>query len=49
MAMEDAPVLADCLRTADSVECALEAYVRMIPGGSQFALIPQDNCQSSDI
>ena len=28
MAMEDALVLADCLRTADSVECALEAYVR---------------------
>ena len=28
MAMEDALVLADCLRKADSVECALEAYVR---------------------
>ena len=28
MAMEDALVLADCLRTADSVETALEAYVR---------------------
>jgi 2-polyprenyl-6-methoxyphenol hydroxylase-like FAD-dependent oxidoreductase len=28
MAMEDALVLADCLRTADSVECALEGYVR---------------------
>jgi 2-polyprenyl-6-methoxyphenol hydroxylase-like FAD-dependent oxidoreductase len=28
MAMEDALVLADCLRGADSVECALEAYVR---------------------
>ena len=28
MAMEDALVLADCLRSADSVECALEAYVR---------------------
>jgi 2-polyprenyl-6-methoxyphenol hydroxylase-like FAD-dependent oxidoreductase len=28
MAMEDALVLADCLRRADSVEGALEAYVR---------------------
>ena len=28
MAMEDALVLADCLRRADSVESALEAYVR---------------------
>lgn len=28
MAMEDSLVLADCLRKADSVECALEAYVR---------------------
>ena len=26
--MEDALVLADCLRRADTVECALEAYVR---------------------
>ena len=28
MAMEDALVLADCLRRADTVECALEGYVR---------------------
>jgi len=28
MAMEDALVLADCLRRTDSVECALEAYTR---------------------
>jgi 2-polyprenyl-6-methoxyphenol hydroxylase-like FAD-dependent oxidoreductase len=28
MAMEDALVLADCLRKADGVECALEAYVQ---------------------
>ena len=28
MAMKDALVLADCLCRADTVECALEAYVR---------------------
>ena len=28
MAMEDALVLAGCLRKADGVECALEAYVQ---------------------
>jgi 2-polyprenyl-6-methoxyphenol hydroxylase-like FAD-dependent oxidoreductase len=28
MAMEDSLVLADCLCKTDSVECALEAYIR---------------------